>query len=87
MSKEIKPVGPIALVTVESSLLLAVGYKPLARGLKRGTLRAVFKKNGEVYDYFEVEQSMYEEMLGAPSVGKFFINFIRDIYTFEKVIS
>lgn len=40
--------------------------------------------NGSVYTYDNVKRETFDEMVGAESVGKFFINNIRGNYQFKK---
>jgi len=46
---------------------------------------AVTFKSGEVYQYLDVPAELYEEMLAAPSVGKFLNDRIKGKYQFKRV--
>jgi len=52
-------------IPVESSNLEAVGYDP-----NNGLLEIEFK-NGRVYEYYEVPEYIYDELMSAESKGKY----------------
>jgi hypothetical protein len=64
---------------VASSALAAVGYEPRSR-----TLGVVFH-NGGVYQYAGVPGAVYDELMNAPSKGRYFAEFVRDRYPTTKV--
>lgn len=66
-------------IQVESSNILEVGYDQ-----NFATLEIMFS-DGKVYQYFDVPQVVYEELVAAPSVGKHFHAHIRGIYRFARV--
>ncbi|MES1245010.1 MAG: KTSC domain-containing protein [Acidobacteriota bacterium] len=59
---------------VSSSSVSSVGYDPETR-----TLELEFH-SGSVYDYEEVPPEVFQALLEAPSVGRFFANEIRGQY-------
>ena len=59
---------------VSSSNIAAVGYDPDSE-----TLEVEFKTSG-IYQYFNVPAFMFERLVAADSVGKFFNAEIRDAY-------
>lgn len=69
-------------IPVDSSNLLEVGWQD-------GTLEVAFKdKSGNltsVYDYQDVSQSVFNDLLSADSKGKFFAQFVKTQYPFTKV--
>lgn len=65
-------------VPVESSNINTIGYDP------KGQLLEVEFKNGQVYEYRDVPPDVCGELLGSPSVGKFFSRHIRNIYPFRR---
>jgi hypothetical protein len=69
------------LVQVSSSNLYAIGYDPLSK-----TLRIKFRESGHVYDYFNVPESKYIDLMNSSSKGSYFFKFIRDIYRTRKVL-
>jgi len=64
---------------VRSSNLAAVGYDPESR-----ILEIEFPDSG-VYQYFDVPQSVYDDLMSAPSHGKFFHAHIRNKYRYAKI--
>nr|WP_309694535.1 KTSC domain-containing protein [Armatimonas sp.] len=64
----------MTLVTVDSSMLHAVGYDEEAKELE-----AVFA-SGKVYRYEGVPKEVYEELLASDSKGSFMRNAIIDCY-------
>lgn len=66
-------------IPVVSSNLVSVGYDPQSM-----TLEIEFQ-GGAVYQYFDVPESVYNELLGAPSVGKFFAAQVKGVYRFARV--
>lgn len=65
------------LTPVESSNIAAVGYDT-----RDSTLKIEFK-NGGLYHYPNVPIAVYEELMAAPSLGKYFHLYIRSL-PFEK---
>ncbi|MEA2583693.1 MAG: hypothetical protein QOF33_1778 [Thermomicrobiales bacterium] len=63
---------------VNSSNLLSVGYDPNQRILE------VAFKNGRVYHYFGVPQSVYEGLMNASSHGKYLNDFIKPFYSYQN---
>ena len=53
-------------VPVSSSNLSSVGYDE-----STGTLEIAFHKSG-IYQYYHVPASVYEELMAAPSKGRYF---------------
>jgi hypothetical protein len=66
-------------VPVDSTLLLWVAYSP-----DRQCLRLKFC-SGEIYDYFQVPQTIYLDLLAAESKGRYFNRRIRDAYTTQRL--
>ena len=64
---------------VDSSNILSLGYSKKERMLE------VEFKAGTVYRYFNVNKELYEQMLKAESVGKYFHINIKGKYDFKKV--
>ena len=63
---------------VSSSHISAVGYEPDSQ-----TLRIRFT-SGKEYDYANVPKNIYEGMMSAASVGKYFHANIKGIYQARK---
>ena len=64
---------------VQSTNVAAVGY---CRGSK--TLEVEFR-NGSVYQYFDVPEPVYRQLMQATSVGSFLHRNIRDKYRYSRV--
>lgn len=72
---EEKPAAPaIAMQPVKSSNLEAVGYDEATATL------AVQFKNGATWHYPGVPLDVFQQMLGAPSIGSFYATAIRGTY-------
>jgi hypothetical protein len=67
------------LITVESSMIHAVGYDP-----EKHILEVVFN-TGRTYQYADVPPEVYEGMLKAESKGRYFLANIRDVYPYWQV--
>lgn len=64
---------------VTSSNVAEVGYDTTTM-----TLEVAFK-NGTVYQYFDVPESVYQELMCSDSVGKFLNEQIKNSYRYTKV--
>ena len=64
---------------VDSSNIESIGYDSESQ-----TLEIEFLK-GSIYQYFDVPQNVYEEMMVADSQGKYLAQNIKGVYRFSKV--
>lgn len=64
--------------SVESSLIRSVAYDPAG-----SILEVEFVEPRRIYTFYDVPYSVYDELLEAPSKGRYFNEFIRDDYTYE----
>ncbi len=64
---------------VSSSNLASVGYE-----VSTSILEIEFH-GGSVYQYYNVPERVYYELLGAVSKGKYFHRHIRDRYSYRRV--
>jgi len=64
---------------VSSSNIVSVGYDPPSE-----TLEVEFQ-NGSVYQYYNVGQSTYDELMAAPPKGKFLIYQIKNCFPYSRV--
>ena len=64
---------------VSSSSIVSVGYDPATE-----TLEIEFD-SGAVYQYYNESQSIYEELMGAPSKGKFLAYQIKNFFPYSRV--
>ena len=65
---------------IESSMITSMGYD-----FQQAILEIEFKSNGQVWQYFDVPESLWYEMESASSVGKFFHSNIRGIFTENRI--
>jgi len=66
-------------VPVVSSAVADVGYDPVARVLEVGV------RSGSVYRYRDVPARVADELVHAPSVGRYLAANVRDAYRYERV--
>lgn len=66
-------------ISVSSSNLSSVGYD-----VKSATLEVEFH-NGGVYQYSLVPEAIYNGLMAAPSVGRYFAAYIKDSYSCRKL--
>jgi len=64
---------------VASSTIIAIGYDEPSQ-----TLEVEFK-NGAVYQYYNVTQSLFEQLMHAASKGQFLAYQIKNIYPYSRV--
>jgi len=64
---------------VRSRDLALIGYDQMT-----SVLEVVFRAGG-VYRYQQVPESVYQNLMAAPSHGTFFQKHVKDQYTFTKV--
>ena len=64
---------------VDSSLATSVGYDA-----NTSTLEIEFKKNGAIWQYYDVPESKYYEMMSG-SIGKYFQSNIKGHYAEAQV--
>lgn len=65
---------------VDSSMITRVDYDS-----NSGTLEIEFKNGGAVWQYYDVQESIYYELISASSIGKYFINNIKGQYSENRV--
>jgi len=65
--------------SVTSSNIISVGYDRSS-----STMEIEFK-DGRLYQYFEVPEQVYRNLLTAPSVGIFFYQSIRGQYQYARL--
>jgi hypothetical protein len=66
-------------ISVNSSDLSSVGYDA-----NSNTLEIEFH-NGGVYQYYGVPESIYEGLMSADSHGQYFHQYIKDVYSYQKI--
>lgn len=65
------------MIAVDSSNLCSVGYE-------NGTLYITFHSGG-AYSYSGVPEYVYTELLNAPSKGRYFHAYIRNVYACRRI--
>jgi hypothetical protein len=65
-------------IHVTSSDIVSIGYKD-------SVLEIEFHSAKSVYQYFQVPEQEYNELMNAQSHGKYFNQYIKNKYKFEKV--
>ena len=63
---------------VESSMLVSVGYDPVDE-----ILELEFHTSG-IYQYGEVPEEIYRELMAAESKGGYFLEYIQDQYPYAR---
>lgn len=66
-------------VPVQSSNVAEVGYDPATM-----TMEVAFT-NGSVYQYFDVPETLFQELLSAESIGKFMHEQIINMYRYARM--
>lgn len=67
------------LVTVQSSMLYAIGYDPTSR-----TLEVVFNSGG-IYRYLDVPPAIYEGLFAADSKGRYMWEHVFNLYPYQRL--
>jgi hypothetical protein len=63
---------------VASSLIRSVGFDPVASILEIELIAP-----NRLYKFYDVPFSVYDELMEAPSKGRYFNEFIRDLYPYD----
>lgn len=67
-------------IPVVSSNLRSVGYDPQTQ-----TLEIEFRQN-TVYQYYKVPETVFQELMNAPSHGKYFSKWIKKTYSYRRIM-
>lgn len=78
MQVEVDPNAIVATPTPQSSNIDQVDFDPLT-----DTMTVLFV-TGETYEYYGVSRDVYDSLVTAPSVGKFFMQNIKGNFDFAK---
>ncbi len=70
---------PMNRTVVDSSMLIAVSYDSTSEEMD------LEFHSGAIYRFFDVPHAIAQALLDAPSKGKFFNAWIRDLFAFEHV--
>lgn len=66
-------------IKVDSSDIISIGYDPDVKVLE------VLFAAGRMYQYANVPENVYKELMEAESIGGYFSRHIRDVYPHAKV--
>jgi non-ribosomal peptide synthetase component F len=64
---------------VNSSNLRSVGYTSNTRILE------IEFNTGTVYEYYDVPENIYQQLMAASSHGKFFHAYIKNVYNYKQL--
>ena len=67
-------------IPLDSKMLTAVAYEA-----DQQILYLRFRTGGDVYRYFDVTATEYQDFLDAESRGRFFLAHIRDHFRYERM--
>src|SRR5690606_32995739 len=70
--------GKTERIPVVSSNIASIGYDA-----KKKVLEIEFH-HGAVYKYFDVPEKVYEDLMGSPSLGAYFMNELKDKFNYQK---
>lgn len=65
--------------SVSSSNIASVGHDASSQ-----TLEVEFL-NGSIYEYYDVPEHVYQELISASSVGGYFAQRVRNVYSFSRI--
>lgn len=65
------------MIPVSSSNISSIGYD--------GTNLYVLFNSGGLYEYFDVPQSIYNELMSASSHGSYLANYIKGCYRYQRI--
>lgn len=68
------------MITVDSTNIYSVGYNADTQ-----TLKVKFKVSGQVYEYLNVPQTLYEGLMASESKGKYINDNIRSLFNYRRV--
>jgi len=74
---ETAPKPEVPMIQVVSSNLKAIGYA-------EHVMQVEFQ-NGGIYRYYDVPVSVFDEIMRAESVGKFYAKYVKGFYLSQKV--
>lgn len=66
-------------VSVSSSNIASVGHDESSKILEVEFL------NGSVYEYYDVPEHVYQELISAYSVGGYFVQRVKNAYGFSRI--
>lgn len=79
--KQDLPAAKSTRIPVDSSMIASIGYAVESR-----ILEVEFRLSGQIFQYFDVPESVHRELLSAPSKGAYLNSRIKRTYRFRKVL-
>ncbi len=76
------------LISVKSSTIGQIGFEEnttMSLGSKPINIMRIVFISGNIFDYYGIDQKVFQEFVKAESIGKFFHANIKDKYQYEKV--
>jgi len=70
----------IKTVNVKSRMIKSIGYSE-----SESVLIVEFKKGFNIYHYYDVPKNIYDDLIKADSVGKYFLDHVKNKYECNKV--
>lgn len=74
-----KPIPPMEMIPVSSSHIRAIGYDASSKILQ------VLFHDGHVYQYLDVPETVYSQLMNAESHGEFFGRYMRTRYRYKQI--
>lgn len=74
----VDPNAIVATATPHSSNIVQADFDPLTE-----TMTVLFV-TGDTYEYYGVSRDIYDQLVTAPSVGKFFMKSVKNQFDFAK---
>lgn len=69
----------VKMIKVDSSIISSIGYD------KSNELVYVKFNNGSLYEYKDVPQDMFDNLLNAPSIGSYLHHHFKDVFSYKKL--
>lgn len=70
----------VDMIPVRSSSIESIGYDQDARAL-----HVRFLESGATYVYLDVERAIFQAFVDADSKGQFFVEQLRDMYSYRRL--
>ena len=75
---------PIPLTPAESTMIAAMGYDAPTRTL-RIQFAGTASHAGSIWDYADVDPSTFAKLRAAPSIGGYFLGYVKDRHAATRV--
>lgn len=71
-------------VAIEYTPLVSTNLESAAYNPENKIMRVIFNTGG-IYQYYDVPLGVYNGLVNAPSVGRYFFENVRDVYNYEQI--